>query len=159
MDNTFWAFIGLVLFLAVVAYFKVPGMIAKALDARSVKIRADIEEARALKEEAKQQLAEYQRRRHEAEVEAREIVAGAQREAESLLAEAHVKSEEYIARRSAMAETKIAQAETDAITEVRRSAVDIAVAAATRILAERSTGAQDARFVDEAIGDVRKRLN
>ena len=159
MDNTFWAFIGLVLFLLVVAYFKVPGMIAKALDARSVKIKADIEEARALKEEAKQQLAEYQRRRHDAEIEAREIVAGAQREAEGLLAEARIKSEQYIARRSAMAETKIAQAENDAITEVRRSAVDIAVAAATRILAERSTGAESARFIEEAIGDVRKRLN
>ncbi|RYE85644.1 MAG: ATP F0F1 synthase subunit B, partial [Hyphomicrobiales bacterium] len=81
MDNTFWAFVALVIFLLVVAYFKVPGMIAKALDARSVKIRSDIEEARALKEEAKQQLAEYQRRRHDAEIEAREIVAGAQREA------------------------------------------------------------------------------
>jgi F-type H+-transporting ATPase subunit b len=159
MDNTFWAFIGLVLFLLIVAYFKVPGMIAKALDARSAKIRADIEEARALKEEAKQQLAEYQRRRQEAEVEAREIVAGAQREADGLLEEARVKSEEYIARRSAMAETKIAQAEVDAITEVRRSAVDIAVAAATRILAERTTGAESARYVEQSIGDVRKRLN
>ena len=159
MDNTFWALIGLIIFLAVVAYFKVPGMIAKALDARSSKIKADIEEARALKDEAKQQLAEYKRRRHEAEIEAREIVAGAQREAEGLLAEARIKSEQYIARRSAMAETKIAQAENDAITEVRRSAVDIAVAAATRILAERSTGAESARFIEEAIGDVRKRLN
>jgi F-type H+-transporting ATPase subunit b len=159
LDNTFWALIGLIIFLAVVAYFKVPGMIAKALDARSAKIKADIEEARALKDEAKQQLAEYKRRRHEAEIEAREIVAGAQREAEGLLAEARIKSEQYIARRSAMAETKIAQAENDAITEVRRSAVDIAVAAATRILAERSTGAESARFIEEAIGDVRKRLN
>ena len=159
MDNTFWALIGLIIFLAVVAYFKVPGMIAKALDARSAKIKADIEEARALKDEAKQQLAEYKRRRHEAEIEAREIVACAQREAEGLLAEARIKSEQYIARRSAMAETKIAQAENDAITEVRRSAVDIAVAAATRILAERSTGAESARFIEEAIGDVRKRLN
>ena len=160
MDNTFWALVALIIFLLVVAYFKVPGMIAKALDARSAKIRSDIAEARALKEEAKQQLAEYQRRRHDAEIEAREIVAGAQREADGLLEEARVKSEEYITRRSAMAETKIAQAEVDAITEVRRSAVDIAVAAATRILAERSqNGTESARFVDEAIGDVRQRLN
>ena len=159
MDNTFWALIGLIIFLGVVAYFKVPGMINKALDARSARIRRELDEARALKEEAKQQLAEYQRRRREAEVEAKDIVAGAEREAAALLQDAKSKSEEYVARRTAMAEQKIAQAENDAITEVRRSAVDIAVAAATRILAERSTGAESARFIEEAIGDVRKRLN
>ena len=67
MDNTFWALIALVLFFVLVAYFKVPGMITKALDARAARIRADLDEARSLKEEAKAQLAEYQRRRKDAD--------------------------------------------------------------------------------------------
>ena len=159
MDNTFWAFIGLVIFLGVVAYFKVPGMISKALDARSVKIRQEIEEARALKEEAKQQLAEYQRRRREAEVEAKDIVAGAEREAALLLQDAKSKSEEYVARRTAMAEQKIAQAENDAIAAVRSSAVDIAVAAAAKILGERNANGNNAGLIDQSIGEVRNRLN
>ena len=159
MDNTFWALIGLIIFLGVVAYFKVPGMIAKALDARSVKIKADIEEARALKEEAKQQLAEYQRRRREAEVEAKDIVAGAEREAAALLQDAKSKSEEYVARRTAMAEQKIAQAENDAIAAVRSSAVDIAVAAAAKILGERNASGDNAGLIDQSIGEVRSRLN
>jgi F-type H+-transporting ATPase subunit b len=159
MDNTFWALIGLIIFLGVVAYFKVPGMINKALDARSARIRRELDEARALKEEAKQQLAEYQRRRREAEVEAKDIVAGAEREAAALLQDAKSKSEEYVARRTAMAEQKIAQAENDAIAAVRSSAVDIAVAAAAKILGERNASGNNAGLIDQSIGEVRSRLN
>jgi F-type H+-transporting ATPase subunit b len=159
IDNTFWAFVALILFFVLVAYFKVPGMITKALDARSARIRRDIEEARSLKDEAKAQLAEYQRRRQEAETEAREIVDGARREAAGILQEAKVKSEDYVARRAAMAELKISQAESDAIAEVRASAVDIAVAAATKIITDRNASGQSGRFLDQSIQDVRKQLN
>lgn len=158
-DNSFWALIGLVLFLLLMVYFKVPGMIAKALDSRAGKIKSDLDEARELKEEAKQQLAEYQRRRREAEVEAKEIVAAAEREASMMLQDARVKTEEYVTRRTAMAETKIAQAEIEAIAEVRSSAVDIAVAAASRILAERGNAGESGRFIDQSIAEVRSRLN
>src|SRR5688572_32761864 len=108
---TFWAFVALVLFLGVVVYFKVPGMISKALDARAAKIRSDLDEARRLREEAQALLAEFQQKRKEAEKEAADIVAAAKREAELLLTDAHKKTEDYVFRRTAMAEQKIAQAE------------------------------------------------
>jgi F-type H+-transporting ATPase subunit b len=157
-DATFWALVALVLFFVLIAYLKVPAAITKSLDGRATRIRNEIDEARALKEEAKQQLAEYQRRRREAEQEAKDILEGAKREAEAIVAEARQKNEDYVTRRTAMAEQKIAQAEADAIAEVRASAVDIAVAAATRILAERGeTGG--ASTVDRSIEEVRRRLN
>lgn len=159
MDATFWALVALIIFLVVVWYFKAPGMVTSSLDSRAERIRSEIEEARELKEEAKQQLAEYQRRRREAEEEAKEIVAGAKREAEAMVEEARQKSEDYIARRTAMAETKIAQAESDAVAEVRASAVNIAIEAAARIIAERNAGAESGRFIDQSIDEVRKRLN
>ena len=99
-------------------YLKVPGMIAKALDARADKIRHELDEARRLREEAQQLLAEYQSKRKEAEQEAADIVAAAKREADLLLAEAHKKTEDYVTRRTAMAEQKIAQAEREAVNEV-----------------------------------------
>ena len=157
-DATFWALIGLILFLAIVAYFKAPAMAARSLDNRAKRIENEMEEARELKEESKRQLADYQRRRREAEAEAREIVASAQREAQALVEEGRVKSEEYVARRTQVAEQKIAQAEADAIAEVRASAVDIAVSAAARILAERGQ-AGDASTIDRSIEEVRRRLN
>jgi len=157
-DASFWALVGLILFFAIVAYFKAPAMAAKSLDNRAKRIQNELDEARELKEESKRQLAEYQRRRREAEAEARDIVSNAQAEAEALVAEARVKSEEYVARRTQVAEQKIAQAEADAIAEVRSSAVNIAVDAATRIIAERNLGG-DGRMTDRSIQDVRRRLN
>ncbi len=118
-------------------FLKVPGTVGKSLDARADRIRDELEEARRLREEAQSLLAEYQRKRKEAEKEATEIVAIAQREAHGLLEEARKKTEEYVARRNKLAEQKIAQAEIEAVNEVRASAVDIAVAAASRILAEK----------------------
>ncbi|KQT88025.1 F0F1 ATP synthase subunit B [Aurantimonas sp. Leaf443] len=159
MTNSDWAFIGLLAFFAIVVYFRAPKIMAKALDQRSSTIRRDLEEAREAKEESKRQLAEFQRRRKAAEDEARQIVEGARREAEMMLVEARQKTEDYVARRTAMAETKIAQAESDAIAEVRSSAVDIAVAAAGRIIAERGSGDMGAQMVERSIQEVRSRLN
>ncbi|SJZ72888.1 F0F1 ATP synthase subunit B [Consotaella salsifontis] len=157
-DATFWAFIALVLFIGGLIYFRLPGMIGRSLDARAQRIRNEIEEARELKEEAKQQLAEFQRRRREAEAEAKEIIAAAKREAEAIVDEARAKSESYLARRTAMAELKISQAEADAVAEVRASAVDLAVAAAGRIIAERNSGSGSDRFVSDAISEIKQKL-
>ena len=139
MDATFWAFVALIIFLGIVFYFKVPGMISKSLDERADQIRNELDEARRLREEAQQLLAEYQRKRKEAEQDAADIVAAAKREADMLVDEAQKKTEEYVARRTALAEQKIAQAERDAVNEVRASAVDIAVEAARKLLGDKST--------------------
>lgn len=159
MDATFWATVGLVIFLAIVVYLGVPGMVGKSLDARAERIRNDLDEARRLREEAQQLLAEYQRKRKEAEQEAGDIVASAKREAEMLVAEAKTRTEEYVARRSALAETKIAQAERDAVNEVRSRAVDLAVEAATRLLANKVDGNADAAMFKSSLADVKARLN
>lgn len=157
-DNSFWAFIGLILFFVLIAYLKAPAMMTKSLDQRSQRIRNELDEARELKEEAKRQLAEYQRRGREAEAEAKDIVAAAQREAEALVNEARAKSEDYVARRTQIAEQKIAQAEADAIAEVRAAAVNLAVDAATRVISERNS-AGNAQMLDQSIAEVRRRLN
>ena len=87
-DATFFAFVGLLLFFALIVYLKVPGMMAKALDERAEKISNELAEAKRLREEAQHLLAEYQRKRKDAEAEAASIVAAAEREAEMLTAEA-----------------------------------------------------------------------
>ncbi|MCQ0989221.1 F0F1 ATP synthase subunit B [Jiella marina] len=159
MDNTFWATVGLILFFVVVFYVKAHVRVGKSLDDRAARIRKEIEEARELKEEAKQQLAEYQRRRREAEQEAKDIVAAARREADLMLKEARRRNEEYVERRTAMAEQKIAQAESDAVAEVRATAVNLAVAASAQIIADRNSGGSSGQFIDQSISEVKKRLN
>jgi F-type H+-transporting ATPase subunit b len=159
MDATFWATVALVLFLILVAYLKVPGMIGRSLDQRADKIKAELEEARRLREEAQQLLAEYQRKRKEAEKEASEIVEHARREAEQFVAEAKQKSEEYVVRRNALAEQKIAQAERDAVNEVRGRAVDLAVESARSVLASKVDAKADAALFASSLEQLRARLN
>lgn len=155
MDNTFWAFAGLLIFLGIMAYMKVPAMMGKALDARGEKIKADLDEARRLRDEAKALLAEYQSKRKQAEKDASEIVEAAKREADALRSDAKTKSEEFVRRRTAQAEQKISQAEADAINAVRASAVDIAIAASSKLL----EGGSAAEHFKSAIFEVKARLN
>ena len=156
---TFWAFVALVLFLGVVVYFKVPGMISKALDARATKIRHDLDEARRLREEAQALLAEFQQKRKEAEKEAAEIVTAAKREAEMLLGEAHKKTEDYVTRRTTIAEQKIAQAEREAVNEVRSSAVEIAVEAARKLLADSPEIKAGEELFKSSLQELKSKLN
>ena len=159
MDATFWALVGLVIFLALMVYVKVPGMITRSLDDRAGKIRDELEQARRLREEAQQLLAEYQRKRKEAEKEAQEIVESARHEADMLVREAKQKTEEYVARRTALAEQKIGQAERDAVNEVRSNAVDIAVAAARKLLADKVDATVAEKLFKSSVQDVKTRLN
>jgi F-type H+-transporting ATPase subunit b len=159
MDATFWAFIALVLFLGVVVYFKVPGIIGKSLDDRAAKIRNELDEARRLREEAHQLLGEFQKKRKEAEKEASDIVAAARREAEALLEDAHKKTEEYVARRAALAEQKIGQAERDAVAEVRSIAVDVATEAARAVLAGKLDVEASAKLFQDSLKAVQSKLN
>ena len=156
-DATFWATVALFLFLALMVYLKVPGMLTKSLDERADRIRNELEEARRLREEAQQLLAEYQRKRAEAEKDAGDIVAAAGREADALRQDAKTKAEEYVARRTTMAEQKIAQAEREAVNAVRSSAVDIAVEAARRVLAQQADNAPSA--FQASLAEVKAKLN
>jgi F-type H+-transporting ATPase subunit b len=159
MDATFWAFVALIIFLGIVFYMKVPGMMAKSLDERANKIRNELDEARRLREEAQQLLAEYQHKRKEAELEAGDIVAAAKREADQLVVEAQKKTEEYVARRTALAEQKIGQAERDAVNEVRASAVDIAVEAARKLLGDKVDAKTGAELFKSSLQEVKAKLN
>ena len=159
MDATFWALIGLIIFLAILAYLKVPAMMGRSLDERAANIAKELDEARTLREEAQALLAEYHRKRKEAEKEAGEIVASAQREAAALLTEAKEKSEEYIVRRNKLAEQKITQAETDAVNQVRASAVEIAVAAAGSLIADKMDAKTAGEMFKSSLEQVKNNLN
>lgn len=159
IDSSFWAFVGLILFFGILVYFKVPGLVIGALDRRGDKIRNELEEARRLREEAQQLLAEYQRKRTEAEAEAEEIVEAAKSEAEQITAEAKAKTEEFVARRTALAEQKIAQAEIDAVNAVRSTAVDVAVTAAEQVIGDKMTAKTRGDLFKTALDQVKTHMN
>ena len=156
---TVWATVALFIFLGVVVYIKVPGMIGKSLDERAEKIRNELEAARRLREEAQQLLAEFQRKRKEAEKEAADIVEAAKREAAQMVEEGRKKTEDYVTRRTALAEQKIGQAERDAVNEVRSNAVDLAVEAARTLLAGKVDAKAGADLFKSSLQELKAKLN
>ena len=159
MDSSFWALVALVLFLALMVYLKVPGMVTRGLDARAEKVRSELEEARRLREEAQAVLADFRRKTQAADEEADAIIAQAKAEAERMTAETEAALEDMITRRTAAAETRIAQAEAQALAEVRSRATDIAIAASEALLADQAKGATASKLLTSAIDDVKERIN
>lgn len=157
-DAAFWATIALFVFIGVVLYLKVPGMIGKALDGRIAAIEKELAEAERLRQEAKFLLEEYEAKRQAAATEAESIVAAAREEAFRMTAEAKTSLEALIVRRTKAVEDKIAQAESQAVAEVRSRSADVAVEAARVLLTRQMTSKGDA-LVDQAIKDVSGKLN
>ncbi len=159
MQPETWVAVSFILFLGILGYVGVHRMVIDALDKRAARIRAELDEARQLKDEAKKLLAEYRNKKGEAQREADAIVAGAKAEAERMAAEADAKLQEFIARRTRMAENKIAQAEAQALADVRSAAAEAAVSAAEKVLAQAATGKVAQSLIAQGIEDVKKKLN
>jgi F-type H+-transporting ATPase subunit b len=159
MDPETWVAIAFVIFVGGLGYIGAHRMITKALDDRADRIKAELDEARKLKDEAAQLLAEYQRKRETAEGEAQDIISGAKAEAERMAAEAKLRIEDFVTRRTKMAETKIAQAEAQAAADVRSAAAEAAIAAAEKILSAETKGKLAGDLIAKGIDDVRKKLN
>jgi len=157
-DPTFWVAIAFV--IAVIALFRpVSKMIVGGLDKRSDCIRGELDEARRLREEAQELLASYERKQREAEKEAESIVAHAREEAERLARGAAADLEGQVTRRRQQAMDRIAQAEAEAVREVRAAAVDLALKATRKLLSDKLDAQQQSKLVDEAIGEIGKRLH
>ncbi|MBX4336158.1 F0F1 ATP synthase subunit B [Bartonella raoultii] len=151
MTDTFWAFVGLIFFLALLVYFKIPQMAIRHLDARAQRIKDELDEALRLREEAQELLAEYQRKHVEAEKDAQEIIAAAKHEVAAVIAEARMKAEEYVKNRNKLAEQKIAQAEADAIRMVSSSAIDLAISTARTLIAKEMDSQKANELIKEAL--------
>jgi F-type H+-transporting ATPase subunit b len=154
-----WVAVAFVIFVAIMLYVGAHKKIIEALDHRSARIKAELDEARRLRDEAASLLADYQRKQREAEHEAEAIVADARAEAERVAAEARTKMEEFVARRTKLAEAKIGQAEAQALADVRATAADAAVSAAEAILRDAARGKVADDLIAQGIADVKTKLN
>ena len=160
LKNTdFVVLIAFIVFIGVLVYFKVPGLLGGLLDKRAATIKSELDEARALREEAQAVLASYERKHKEVEEQAERIVATAKREAEAAAEEAKAKLAMSIDRRLKAAQDQIASAEAAAVREVRDRAVSVAVAAAGDVLSKQMKAADRNKLIDSAIGEVETKLH
>jgi F-type H+-transporting ATPase subunit b len=158
-NTNFIVLISFLLFIGVLLKFGVPGMLTGMLDKRAAQIKSDLDEARALREEAKAILASYERKRKDVQAQADRIVASAKDEAVEAAAQAQTDLETSIARRLAAAEERISSAEAGAIRAVREQAITVAIAAAGDVLSKQMTAEASAASIDAAIKQVDAKLH
>jgi F-type H+-transporting ATPase subunit b len=157
-DPTFWTALAFVVF--VIAVFKpIKRSLFAALDKRADQIRLELDEAARLREETQKTLAEIKRKQSEASKEAEALMEHTKVEAERMRKQAEGDLAAALKRREEAALEKIAQAEAQALKEVRDQAVDIAVAATAKLLADNIDQAKADSLVDEAIRDVGSKLH
>ena len=154
----FWVAVGLVIFIGVLIWAKVPGMALKALDARGQAIQGALDEALRLRQEAQALLASIKTQREEAERVAAEMIANAEADSQRLRAEAETRLDEQIKRRQVMAELKIATAEAQAAAEVKAAAGELAAQIAEQVLAARLKGLTNDPLIDRAVEQVPGKL-
>ena len=153
-----WVFVGVLLFFVLIAFLKVPGSAAKALDDRAARIQASLDEAERLRTEALALLDSLKTQRVEAEAQAARMLQDAAEEARRLEADAKAKLEEQIARRTLLADRRIAQAEAKAASEVKAAAADLAAHIAETVLRGRLDGMTSDPLVDRAVAQLGTRL-
>lgn len=158
-NSDFVVLIAFLVFVGVLVYFKVPGLIGGLLDKRAAAIRADLDEARKLREEAQELRASFERKKAEVAEQAERIVAKARSDAELAAKQARAELETSIARRLRAAEDQIAAAESAAVREVRDRAIVVAVAAAGDLIAKKMGAEEAGKLIEDSIATVDARLH
>lgn len=154
----FWVGLSSIL-LVVVAFKPVGGLLSKVLDARTVKIQNELNEAVRLKEEAQALLASYQRKQKEAAIEAQNIITNAENEAKRLVADAEKNLEENLNKKIQVAMQKIASYEHSVMQSVRLNSIDVAMGTVRSLVQEKLNKEVADTLVTRAIGEMSKKLH
>jgi len=156
-DPEFWVLVAAAIFVAAI-WKPVRKSLIGTLDERAARIRAELDEARRLREEAQLLLAQYEQRQREAAAEAEAIIAHAREEAERIAGQSARDLDEAVVRRQRLAEERIAQAEKKALDEIRAVAVDVAIGAAREVIQSQIDEERGAALLDAAIAALPQRL-
>jgi F-type H+-transporting ATPase subunit b len=158
-DTDIVAAIGFAIFVGILIYYGLPRMLTRKLDERAMRIKAELDEARALREEAQSLLAGYERRQNEVKAQAEDIVRAARTEAEKAAEAAKEDIRRSVARRMQTATEQIAAAEQAAVRQIKDRAAAVAVAAAGDVMRQKMQAEDADRLIDSAISEVGAKLH
>lgn len=160
LGNTdFVVLLAFLLFVGVLLYFRVPREVGKLLDKRADGIRAELDDARGLREEAQSLLASFERKQKDVQTQADRIVSNARDEANRSAEQAKVDIAKSIQRRLTAAEEQIQSAQDKAVRQVRDEAVTVAVAAARQVITDQMTAQRADKMINESIQTVGAKLH
>ncbi|MDO6588796.1 F0F1 ATP synthase subunit B [Loktanella sp. D2R18] len=158
-NTDFVVIIAFLILVGIMLYLKVPSSVGGMLDKRAVAIKSELDEAKALREEAQSLLASYERKQKEVAEQAERIVASAKDEATNAAAEAKADIATSITRRLAAAEEQIASAQAAAVKDVRDQAITVAVGAAKDVIAKQMDAKSAGSLIDDSIATVADKLH
>ena len=153
-NTNFVVMIAFAIFIGIILYLGVPKMLGGLLDKRAAAIKAELDEAKSLREDAKALLASYEKKQNEVQAQADRILEAAKAEAAAAAEQAKADIVSSVARRLAAAEDQIASAEASAVKEVRDQAIVVAIGAARDIISRQMTEAESNSLIDASIDDV-----
>ena len=158
-NTNFVVIIAFAIFIGIILYLGVPKMLGGLLDKRAAAIKAELDEAKSLREEAKALLASYEKKQTEVQAQADRILEAAKAEAAAAAEQAKADIVSSVARRLAAAEDQIASAKASAVKEVRDQAIVVAIGAARDIISKQMTEAESNSLIDASIDDVGSKLH
>jgi F-type H+-transporting ATPase subunit b len=158
-NTDFVVLIAFLIFIGVLVYYKVPNLLAGKLDERAERIKSELDEARAIREEAQSLLASFERQQKDVQAQADRIVAQAKDEAHEAAKEAQEDIKRSVERRMQAAEDQIASAEARAVRDIRDQAVAVAIAAARDVIDTQMTTEDRNASIDAAIDEVEAKLH
>ncbi|MGH6986811.1 MAG: ATP F0F1 synthase subunit B [Caulobacteraceae bacterium] len=158
-DGHFWVGVALAVFFIILWRTRIFGAMGDALDAAGEKVRAQLDEAARLRQEAAEVLSEIKRQKEQTERTGQDMIQAAQSEAERLRALAAKELEEDIRRRGTLAERRIAAAEARAAADVKGAAADLAAELAQAVLSARLAAAKTDPLFDAGLEDLSRRFS
>ncbi len=157
-DPTFWVAISFI--VVIIGLAKPIGKILKSmLLARADKIDAKLKEARNLRDETQNLLADYKRKYKNADKHADEIIEKAKAQAEMMKKEAIAKLTAEIKLKEKETASKIKLIEKSAKDEINNLAVSLSVKAVEKVLKENMNSKIDGNLIDAAISSIPKKIS
>lgn len=130
------------------------GPILGAVEARENRIQSALDESRERKEEAQKLLAEHKAQLNDARRQANEILAEARASGDRLRRELEEKARDEAQGIIESARREIGRERDQALAEIRKESVDLALAAAARLIEERMDAERDRKMVVGYLDDM-----
>ena len=134
IDATFWVAISFLIFLILLIYFKIPSKIKNILDENINQIRKQVDDSEKLKEEAKRQLAECEKRIGDSKSQVNRMIKEANDQAEKNIIKSNEVFHKLIEIRKKSTEEKIKQLKSQAIKDIKNASVNIAFESIEKLL-------------------------
>lgn len=158
-NTNFIVLLAFLLFIGVLIYLKVPSLLMGMLDKRAAAIREELNEAKALREEAQTILASYERKQREVQEKSQRIIDHARQEATLAAEQAKEDLKVSMARRIQTAQDQIGSAQARVIREIRDEAIKVSIAAAREVITKQMTAAAGNKLIEDSIATVDAKLH